>query len=310
MTPIDGSSRCAAASWPWMARRIGACALALLAACGSLTWVTTARASSQGQIIMSPPTAAAGTQVSADVRIIGTVPQNFVLKATTTAPDQGGCASAIPIPGAPTFQAGAPGGGQVTFPWPASLGTNQYWLCAFPAAGGPDQAHTGQSFIVTHDAAPALRVTPPPEGARAGSTLQVAISGWLAANHQAPAHLWIVSPDGLTRSEAAIQVLTPPDVTGACTLSIVLPLTISPGNVFLIAGSAAYFQRSDTIAVQRPALATASITATPTATRAVVMTPSALPKWENETFFFGLGAGGILLLVVGGIVMLFVRRRP
>jgi hypothetical protein len=284
--------------------------LVLLAACGSLTWVTTAQASSQGQIIMSPPTAATGTQVSADVHIFGTVAQDFVLKATTTAPDQGGCASAVPIPGAPTFQASAPGGGQATFPWPASLGTNMYWLCAFPAAGGPDQAHTGQPFIVTHDAAPALSVTPPPDGARAGSTLQVAISGWLAPDHHAPAHLWIVSPDGLTRSEVAFQVLTPPDVTGACTLSLVLPLTIFPGNVFLIAGSAAYYQRSDTIAVQEPALATASTTASPTATQTVVMTPSVLPKTENATFFFGLGAGVVLVLVVGGIVMLFARRRP
>jgi hypothetical protein len=219
----------------------------------------------------------------------------------------------MPILGAPTFQAAAPGGGQARFPWPTSLGTNLYWLCAFPAAGGPDQAHTGQPFIVTQNAAPALSVTAPPDGARAGSTLQVAISRWLAPDHQAPAHLWIVSADGLTRSDVAFQVLTPPDVTGACTLRLFLPLTLSPGTIFVIAGSTASYERSDTIAVQPPVRATSTRTASPaaapTATQGDVTTPSVVPTADNAMVFFGLGAG-VLLLVMGGVVLLVVRRRP
>jgi hypothetical protein len=232
--------------------------------------------------------------------------QNFVLKATTSAPEQGGCSAALPIPGARAFSAGGPGGGQVTFPWPASLGTNMYWLCAFPAAGGPDQAHTGQPFIVTQHAAPALHVTP--DLAPAGSTLQVAIADWLAPDQQAPAQLWIVSPDGLTRRDVAFHVLTPLDATGACTLSLVLPLTLSPGPVFLIAGSTAYYERSDTITVEQPAVATA-VAATPTAPPAAVKTASVSPKSQNPTVVFGLGAGALLLLVVGSMVLLVARRR-
>jgi hypothetical protein len=306
---LERASWWAAASQPWMARRIGACVLALLGACGSLTGMTTVHASSDGAIILSPPTAAAGMQVSADVRIFAPPAQDFVLKATTTAPGQGGCASAIPISGAPAFSAGGPAGGHVTFPWPASLGTNMYWLCAFPAAGGSDQAWS-EPYIVTQDAAPALHVTP--GLALPGSTLQVTIADWLASNHQAPAHLWISYPS--TSSEVAFQVLSPPDANGACTLSLVLPLTLSPGDVFLIAGSSAYYQRSDTITVEEPALATAAaaMTASPTATPAVSTTPSVSPTSYNATLFFGLSTGVLLLLllVVGGIVLLVVRRRP
>jgi hypothetical protein len=308
---IEGSSRFAAARaarW-WLARCLGASALALLAVCGSLAWVTAAPAPSQGTIIMSPAVAGAGTQVSADVRIFVPPVQDFVLRATTTAPDQGGCASATPIPGAPTFQAGGPQGGQMMFSWPASLATNMYWLCAFPTAGGPDQAHTLQPFIVTKDAAPALKVTP--DLALAGSTLQVAISDWLAPDHRAPAHLWIVSPDGLTRSEVAFQVLTPPDGTGAGALTVVLPLNIQPGNWFLIAGSAAYYQRSDMMSVQDPKIATAIaiMNASPTPTQPAVARHLASPKSDNTSLVLALGAGGVLLLVVGGIALRIVRRR-
>jgi hypothetical protein len=309
VTRSEGSSRWAAASWPWMARRIGACVLALLAACGSLSGMTTTHASSDGTIFLSPPTAAAGTQVSANIHIFATPVQDFVLKATTTAPEQGGCASAVPIPGVPAYPMGGPAGGVLGFPWPASLGTNLYWLCALPTAGGPAQAWSAP-YIVTQDAAPALRVTP--GLVLPGSTLQVAISDWLAPDHGAPTHLWIVRPDGLTRSDVPFQVLTPPDVTGACTLSVTLPLTFPPGDAFLIAGSAAYYQRSGMITVQKPEIATALaiMNATATAPHAVGTAPSVLPQSDNVTLFFGLGAGVLLLLVMGGIVLLVARRRP
>jgi hypothetical protein len=284
--------------------------VALLAACGSLSGTTTTHASSDGTIFLSPPTAAAGTYVSATIHIYGygTTAQDFVLKATTTAPDQGGCAAAIPIPGVPPYPMGGPAGGVLAFPWPASLGTNRYWLCALPAAGGPAQAWSAP-YIVTQDAAPALRVTP--GLALPGSTLQVAIADWLPPDHLAPAHLWIVRPDGLTRSDAPFQVLSPPDVTGACTLSVTLPLTFPPGDAFLIAGSTAYYQRSATLTVEQPEIATALalMNATATATQAVGKAPSVLPLSDNSTVFFGLGVGILVLLVVGGIVMLVVRRR-
>jgi hypothetical protein len=146
----------------------------------------------------------------------------------------------------------------------------------------------------------------------------VAITGWLAPDHQAPAHIWIVSPDGLTRSDVAFQVLSPPDATGACTLSLVLPLTTSPGNDFLIAGSANYYERSDTVVVQNPALATTATTPapgptpapTPSATQAAVVASSVLPKSDNVTLLLGIGAGVMLLLVLGGIVLMIARRRP
>jgi hypothetical protein len=318
-----GSSQRVAASagrWAWLARCLGACALALLAVCGSLAWVTTARASrtsSEGVIIMTPDTAAAGTQVNAEVHIFVPPVQDFVLKATTTAPVpgavQGACASAIPIPGAPTFTAGGPPGGQVTFTWPASLGTDMYWLCAFPTAGGPDQAHTSAPFIITKDAAPALKVTP--DFALPGSTLTVAISDWLAPDHLAPAHLWIPSPDGNTRSEVSFQVLSPPDGTGACTLSFVLPLNFNRGSWYLIAGSTAYYQRSDTFTVEDPAIATdvaimhASPTPSPAATRAPGNATSVSPLSDNTSLVLALGAGGVLLLVAGGIALRVMRRR-
>jgi hypothetical protein len=266
--------------------------------------MTIVHASSDGTIILSPPTAATGTQVTADVHIFAPPAQDTVLKATTTAPSQGGCASATPIPGAPTFVAGGPAGGQVTFPWPASLGTNMYWLCAFPAAGGPEQAWS-EPYIVTRDAAPALQVRP--NLALPGSTLQVTIADWLAPDHQAPAHLWINSPS--TGIEVAFQVLSPPDANGACTLSVVLPLTISPGDAFLIAGSSAYYQRSGTVTVEKPEIATALAMMDATATQAAVKAPSVSPQSDNVILFFGLGAGILLLVVVGGIAMLVVRQR-
>jgi hypothetical protein len=198
----------------------------------------------------------------------------------------------------------------LAFPWPASLGSNIYWLCAVPAAGGPDQARS-QPYIVTQDAAPALRVTP--GLALPGSTLQVTIADWLAPDHQAPAHLWISYPSTpSTSSEVAFQVLAPPDATGACTLSVVLPLTAPLGDVFLIAGSTAYYQRSATFTVEKPEIATAlaMMYATATATYAVGTAPSVSLQSDNVTRFFGLGAGVLLLLVMGGIVLLVARRRP
>jgi hypothetical protein len=263
--------------------------------------------------LITPPTGVGGTHVSAEVHLFGTTVANYVLRATTSSPDQGGCATSVALDDAPLFPAGGPAGGQVAFDWPAALGSDQYWLCAFLATGGPVQGQSEMPFVVTRDAIPTVSVVAPTIYVPLGATMTVSVTRWLSDDHSAPQHVWLASLDGYSRYDLSFEVVAGPDATGAVTLRAILPSGLPPYTItqpsafMLIAGGPRFYQRSASVAVVPADWNTAPLptqTATNGATPPLVSVPGTTRSGEVLVVLVSMAL--LALTIVSSVVIAVV----
>jgi hypothetical protein len=205
---------------------------------------STAFASSEGSVTMDPSSGPVGTSVQIGISLSLDTPQPYILAATATDPAQGGCASAQPFPGLDPVSVGQQGGhAQLT--WPPAFGSGQYWLCASPQNGAGPSAHSFQPFVVaatgsaTATATPvhggersvvSAAVTAPADGAPAGSTVTVIVTGWTTPDNAPPTAVKLVPSTDANAATEILFVVAASPAPGDFNLKVTLPVTTAPGQ--------------------------------------------------------------------------------
>jgi hypothetical protein len=160
--------------------------------------------------------------------------------------------------------------------------------------------------------------SPPDGGLPLGSIIGVQIDNWRSSNHQAPAHVWLVTADGYSWYDLQFRVLSAPVTSSTTTLKVTLPTALppytftSPASFFLVAGSPGIYQDSAPFQVTPTLLSQA--TAAPTALPTRVVTPPNLPpraRVAPSPFVFLLtGLTALIALgLVAAVIMLAIRGR-
>jgi hypothetical protein len=185
-----------------------------------------ARAASQGSVFVFPSAGGPGTRVQLELHFFGD-PQLYIIKVAVTSTADGGCDHALTLPGdgGKPVQLGGQDATKVEFDWPASLASNAYYFCVFPAAyptsaptatatataigtpasspvatatpkpaptptafvTGPNQGVSQIPFVYTRDAG--AKVALPAQSnapITAGAQVQVTLTNWLSRNRAAP----------------------------------------------------------------------------------------------------------------------------
>ncbi|HEX6123624.1 MAG TPA: hypothetical protein VFY89_10710 [Ktedonobacterales bacterium] len=288
-------------------------------------------ASSAGTIRIESPTSSSGpvdTLLWIEINLFPSPPASYILKATTTAPSQGGCSQAQPMPGVDPITV-AEAGAHISFHWPAALGRGQYWLCAFPASGeGPVAFSPPQlpPFTVLTDAAPTITITPP-KGAVAGGTITATLTNWRTsddANSPIPTALIPQGASSSTRQILVVAGTTRSDpTTGAYTLQVTLPATLQPGSYALVAQGECDVNGC---AVSEPSVffSVAASPATPTPSPTATTPPTAPPGGTHTTGTTGTPGsdagflwtalavaiwGLAMVLLVATIILILKRRK-
>lgn len=260
----------------------------------------------------------------------------YTLSYTTTSPDNGGCASAQPMPGVGPIQTATQASAQVTFRWPATLGHGQYYFCADPAPGGSGgHAASHQPYTVLNDTAPAVQVSTN-SPIQAGTSITFQLTNWVTSDAQLLPQVGLLaqgapysallpqgqvttnSSDPGSGSFAYTMQISP--ITPAGTYALVVEsecdMGAGTGNIACpVTEQSGYF---DITAAPTPTLGpTVTPLPLPTATRDPHATPGILsggnpgnvnPKSDN-TLLYVAGAGVGVTGVAGGVVFFLMRRR-
>ncbi len=162
-----------------------------------------------------------------------------VSTATTTAPEQGGCATAKPLSDVAPFQVDPQRGADVQFHWPASLGRGTYWFCATANSGGapPAMSPTSESFTILTNAAPVVQVTSQSESIQGGGNITITVSNWVTSGGSAPTPL-ALAKQGSTANPTALSsqpIGSGGSSVGSYTLVATLPSYLTAGSYAIVA---------------------------------------------------------------------------
>lgn len=299
--------------------------------------IPVASASGQDVISVSSPQSWSGpvdTQVMLSINEYSSSP--YTLSYTTTSPDNGGCASAQPMPGVEPFPTASQAGGQVTFRWPAQLGHGQYYFCADPTPGGSGgHAMSHQPYTVLNDAAPAVQFSASGP-IQAGTSVTFQLTNWVTSDGQLLPQVGLL-PQGaplsaLVVSGSETQQSADP-ASGSYTYQVTInPVTPAGTYTLMVESECDMGARTGNLACpvteqSAPFTVLAAPTATlvptvtplpsPTATRDPHATPSILSGGSsgnlrppaNSTLWYVAGAGIGVVGIAGGAVFVFMRRR-
>lgn len=209
-------------------------------ASGLLTGAPKVSAASGGTIaILGSVSGPVGALVTVEIRQYPSQTTSYILAATTTSPDQGGCGSVQSLNGVAPFQVDPNRGADVQFHWPASLGRGTYWFCATSGDGSAPAAMSLPSapYTVLTGAAPTVRVVTPSSVAQPGATITVTLANWLTRDGGAPAR-W-----GLLRQGDAIEKATiiaaqssgsGNPTAGTYTFTATLPSFMASGGMYAV----------------------------------------------------------------------------
>ena len=300
-----------------------------------LTHTTVASASGQDVIYVRSPTSWSGpvdTQITLSVSEYSGSP--YTLSYTTTSPDNGGCASAQPMPGVGPIPTDAAQGGSITFRWPAALGHGQYYFCADPTSGSGGHAASHQPYTVLNDATPSVQFIPS-SPIQAGESITFQLTNWITSDGQLQPQAGLLAqgaPYSALQAQGSLTQGPADPATGAYTYTVLIsPLTPAGTYALLVesecdmgAGtgnvSCPVTEQSGYFTVLPAPTPTLGPTATPLplATPAQrASTPSILSggnpgnlnqRADNTLWYVG-GAGVGLAGIAGGVVFFLMRRR-
>lgn len=267
-----------------------------------------ANGGSGDSISAMPSSGPVGVHVSLALNVTVTSATTYQLGATTTSPDQGGCANAQPMTGVSAITVNPPiqgGGGQggtnATIQWPANLGRGQYWLCAQPTSGDGQPVSSSQPFTVLTDAAPSVTLAQPPGAIVGGTQLRATVGNWMLPDNSAP-QLYLLSQGDPIAQAVSMQSLTTAVSSdpskGQYVLTVKIPTTLDAGSYSLLAEGLCANSGCAVIGQSPVFLVTVATTSTAAPSAHPRSTLSRFKAWLTDSKTLPVKAGILLLLLL------------